>query len=354
MRRLYHILILVSIAIMAKATDYRTERIFIAPTGTEYRPGDSITVVGQIVATDSVKTPFSRYLYVEIFDRKDSVLLRKKLRSNGQGQFMARLQASPIWEPDIYYLRAYTQLMQNFSPKAFPVVPLQIGKKAEQPEWNTTSVHCRFYPEGGTLVEGKTQRVVFQLTDYRGFPLSIPYCITAGKDTLDNGRTTPSGFQQMQYIPQQGKRVELHANLDGGVHTFALPAPTQGATLQMMGNTRRMSYQAFVSGLSADSLNLYCFHQDIGLKALDIRTQQSGIIDLQGIGEGVLTLFLTDSHQNILAERSCFVHKEGEPAIEPLGKTLYRCDHPEADDEARIVAGVYILRTGVAKSHNNV
>lgn len=345
MRRLFHILILLGIAIMAKATDYRTERIFIAPTGTEYRPGDSITVVGQIVATDSVKTPFSKYLYVEIFDRKGSVLLRKKLRTNGQGQFMARLQANPIWEPDIYYLRAYTQLMQNFSPKAFPVVPLQIGKKAEQPEWNATSVHCRFYPEGGTLVEGKTQRVVFQLTDYRGFPLSIPYCITAGKDTLDNGRTTPSGFQQMQYIPQQGKRVELHANLDGGVHTFALPAPTQGATLQMMGNTRRrrMSYQAFVSGLSADSLNLYCFHQDIGLKALDIRTQQSGIIDLQGIGEGVLTLFLTDSHQNILAERSCFVHKEGEPAIEPLGKTLYRPGEdfslpaPAADNEKTLV-----------------
>lgn len=323
--------------------DLRTERIFIAPTASDYRPGDSIAIMGQILATDSLKTPFSKYLYVEIFDRKDSVLLRKKLRTNGQGQFMARLQASPIWEPDIYYLRAYTQLMQNFSPKAFPVVPLQIGKKAEQPEWNTTSVHCRFYPEGGTLVEGKTQRVVFQLTDYRGFPLSIPYCITAGKDTLDNGQTTPSGFQQMQYIPQQGKRVELHANLDGGVHTFALPAPTQGATLQMMGNMRRISYQAFVSGLSADSLNLYCFHQDIGLKALDIRTQQSGIIDLQGIGEGVLTLFLTDSHQNILAERSCFVHKEGEPAIEPLGKTLYRPGEdfslpaPAADNEKTLV-----------------
>ena len=324
MRRLYHILILLSIAIMAKATDYRTERIFIAPTGSEYRPGDSITIVGQIVATDSVKTPFSRYLYVEIFDRKDSVLLRKKLRSNGQGQFMARLQASPIWESDIYYLRAYTRLMQNFSPKVFPVVPLQIGKKAVQPEWNATSVHCHFYPEGGTLVEGKTQRVVFQLTDYRGFPLSIPYSIIAGQDTLANGQTTPSGFQQMQYIPQQGKRVELHANLDGGIHTFALPIATEGATLQMAGNTRRMSYQVLLSGLSADSLNLYCFHQDIGLKALDIRTQQSGIINLKGIGAGVLTLFLTDSNQNILAERSCYVHKEEEQPIQPLEKTLYR------------------------------
>ena len=343
MRRLYHILILLGIAIMAKATDYRTERIFIAPTGSEYRPGDSITVVGQIIATDSVKTPFSKYLYVEIFDRKDSVLLRKKLRSNEQGQFMARLQASPVWESDIYYLRAYTGLMQNFSPKAFPVVPLQIGKKAVQPEWNATSVHCHFYPEGGTLVDGKTQRVVFQLTDYRGFPLSIPYCITAGKDTLDNGRTTPSGFQQMQYIPQQGKRVELHANLDGGVHTFALPAPTQGATLQMMGNTRRMSYQAFISDFPTDSLNLYCFHQDLGLKALDIRTQQSGIIDLKGIGEGVLTLFLTDSGQNILAERSCYIHKEEGRTIQPLEKTLYRPGEdfslpaPAVDNEKTLV-----------------
>ena len=324
MRRLFHILILLSIAMIAKATDYRTERIFIAPTGSEYRPGDSITVVGQIIATDSVKTPFSKYLYIEIFDRKDSVLLRKKLRSNEQGQFMARLQASPVWESDIYYLRAYTGLMLNFSPKTFPVVPLQIGKKVEQPECNATSVHCRFYPEGGTLVEGKTQRVVFQLTDYRGFPLSIPYSIIAGQDTLANGQTTPSGFQQMQYIPQQGKRVELHANLEGGIHTFALPIATEGATLQMAGNTRRMSYQVLLSGLSADSLNLYCFHQDIGLKALDIRTQQSGIIDLKGIGAGVLTLFLTDSNQNILAERSCYVHKEEEQPIQPLEKTLYR------------------------------
>ena len=343
MRRLYHILILLSIAIMAKATDYRTERIFVAPTGSEYRPGDSITVVGQIVATDSVKTLFSRYLYVEIFDRKDSVLLRKKLRSNEQGQFMARLQVSPIWESDIYYLRAYTRLMQNFSPKAFPVVPLQIGKKAVQPEWNATSVHCHFYPEGGTLVEGKTQRVVFQLTDYRGFPLSIPYSIIAGQDTLANGQTTPSGFQQMQYIPQQGKRVELHANLDGGIHTFALPIATEGATLQMAGNTRRMSYQVLLSGLSADSLNLYCFHQDIGLKALDIRTQQSGIINLKGIGAGVLTLFLTDSNQNILAERSCYVHKEEEQPIWSLEKTNYRPDEdfslpaPAVDNEKTLV-----------------
>ena len=112
------IYLLFSLVLMAYAADFRTERIFIAPSACDYRPGDSITIMGQILATDSLRMPYSRYLYIEIFDHKDSVLLRKKLKSDKRGHFMAKLQASPVWKPDIYYLRAYTKLMQNFSPKS--------------------------------------------------------------------------------------------------------------------------------------------------------------------------------------------------------------------------------------------
>ena len=98
--------VLVGITIWSKATDFRTERIFIASTASDYRPGDSITIMGQIFATDTLKTPFSKYLYVEIFDRNDSVLLRKKLASDEQGRFVAQIHTSPIWEPDLYYMRA--------------------------------------------------------------------------------------------------------------------------------------------------------------------------------------------------------------------------------------------------------
>lgn len=308
--------------------DFRTERIFIAPSATDFRPGDSIAVMGQLLATDSLKTPFSKYLYVEIFNRKDSVLLRKKLKTDAQGRFTAKLQASPVWQSDVYYLRAYTKLMQNFSPQSFPVVPLQIGQKVYKPEFNPTMVNCRFFPEGGVLVAGKTQRMVFQLTDYHGFPLSIPYCITAGKDTLDTGQTTASGFRQLQYLPQKGRTVQLHADLHGGTFSFFLPEATDGATLQVAGNSRRLSYQVLASGTQTDTLNLYCFHQDIGLKKLDISGQPSGIIALQGIQPGLITLFLTDTQHRLLAERSHYIQPKAPAARMEWTKTRLRPGEP--------------------------
>lgn len=316
------------------ATDLRTERIFIAPTDSDYRPGDSITVMGQILATDSLKNPFSKYLYVEIFNSKDSVLLRKKLASNEQGRFMAKLPTSPIWESDLYYLRAYTKLMQNFSPKAFPIVPLQIGEKVVKPEIRPTVVNCHFYPEGGTLVKGKAQKVVFQLTDYNNFPLSLPYYIIAGKDTLDRERTTSSGFQQFLYTPRQ-EAMELHAYLDGGCHRFALPTATQGATLQLFENTNRLTYRILTNDVQSDSLNLYSFHQQTGLSPISIPQQEAGIIDLRGISSGLMTLFLTDSKNNMLSERSFYVEDKKETLSIQLNKPVYQPNEklalPEAD-----------------------
>ena len=315
--------VLVGITIWSKATDFRTERIFIASTASDYRPGDSITIMGQIFATDTLKTPFSKYLYVEIFDRNDSVLLRKKLASDEQGRFVAQIHTSPIWEPDLYYMRAYTKLMQNFSPKAFPVVPLQIGKKVIKPEMRPTVVNCHFYPEGGTLVKGKAQRVIFQLTDYNDFPLSIPYYIIAGKDTLDNQQTTPSGLQQFLYTPRQ-EAMELHAYLDGGCHRFVLPMESQGATLQVFGNANRLTYRILTEGIQTDTLKLYSFHQETGLCPMNINGQQAGIIDSKSLSSGLLTLFLTDSQNNILSERSVYIESEKKFLSLSLDKQVYQ------------------------------
>lgn len=241
---------------------------------------------------------------------------------------MAKLQASPVWKPDIYYLRAYTKLMQNFSPKSFPVVPLQIGKKVVKPEIIPTIVNCHFYPEGGKLVTGKTQRIIFQLTDYYGFPLSIPFYIVTGKDTLTIGQTTISGFQQLQYIPQKDQAIELHANLDGGIHSFLFPEATDGATLQVAGNSRRLSYQVLSSGVQTDTLSLYCFHQDFGLKKIDISKFQKGIIDIQDIHPGLITLFLTDTGNRILAERSYYIKLKARKTKTEWGKNLFHIREP--------------------------
>lgn len=85
MRRFLFALACLWLSLAASGIDFRTERIFIAPSDSDYAPGDSISVMGIVVPSDTVTTPYSRYLYLEVMNRNDSVLLRQKLACDSLG-----------------------------------------------------------------------------------------------------------------------------------------------------------------------------------------------------------------------------------------------------------------------------
>ena len=307
MKRLYHLFILLSIAIMAKATDYRTERIFIAPTGSEYRPGDSITVVGQILATDSMKTPFSKYLYVEIFDRKDSVLLRKKLRSNEQGQFMARLQASPIWESDAYYLRAYTRLMQNFNPLSFPVCPIQIGKQNQDSTEKAKGVNCLIYAEGGNVLADIPQVYTLAFFDANKNPLQLPFHIVCGGDTLLHGKTTSSGFQQVRMTLHKNKTYQVVTTHNDESFEYDFPACKEGSALQVSHAKGKALVRILRSGGMESAFRLFSYHDQLGMQEIACPSQDWALVNTDGVPAGCLSFFLTDDSCRVLSERTVYV-----------------------------------------------
>ena len=292
---------------MAKATDYRTERIFIAPTGSEYRPGDSITVVGQIMATDSVKTPFSKYLYVEIFDRKDSVLLRKKLRSNEQGQFMARLQASPIWESDTYYLRAYTRLMQNFNPLSFPICPIQIGKQ-EPNAINAKGVNCLIYAEGGNVLADIPQVYTLAFFDTNKNPLQLPFHIVCGGDTLLHGKTTSSGLQQVRMTLHKNKTYQVVATHNDESFEYDFPACKEGSALQVSHAKGKALVRILRSGRMESAFRLFSYHDQLGMQEIACSSQDWALVNTDGVPAGCLSFFLTDDSCRVLSERTVYVY----------------------------------------------
>ena len=291
---------------MAKATDYRTERIFIAPTGSEYRPGDSITVVGQILATDSMKTPFSKYLYVEIFDRKDSVLLRKKLRSNEQGQFMARLQASPIWESDTYYLRAYTRLMQNFNPLSFPICPIQIGKQ-EPNAINAKGVNCLIYAEGGNVLADIPQVYTLAFFDTNKNPLQLPFHIVCEGDTLLHGKTTSSGFQQVRMTLHKNKTYQVVATHNDESFEYDFPACKEGSALQVSHAKGKALVRILRSGRMESAFRLFSYHDQLGMQEIACSSQDWALVNTDGVPAGCLSFFLTDDSCRVLSERTVYV-----------------------------------------------
>ena len=107
-----------------------TEYMQIRTEGSFCLVGDTVRVQGLVRASDARRsTPFSRYAYVEVTDAHDSVRLRVKVRCDATGHFQVSLPTDYTWTADIYYIRAYTRLMQNFNPLNFPVCALPLGKE---------------------------------------------------------------------------------------------------------------------------------------------------------------------------------------------------------------------------------
>ena len=66
---------------MAKAqlpVDFRSELVYLNPQKHVFLPGDTIRIEGMVTClAESGMRPYSNYLYVELFNSSDSVLLRQ-------------------------------------------------------------------------------------------------------------------------------------------------------------------------------------------------------------------------------------------------------------------------------------
>lgn len=111
----------------------------------------------------------------------------------------------------VYYLRAYTNLMRNFSGDSFALQPLLIGKTFPRPEKENGVLRCSLYPEGGYLVENQVQGIVASVTDnpghaLKGIGLSVVNDIG---DTLCVGMTSALGLKELKFVPMSGRRYKL-------------------------------------------------------------------------------------------------------------------------------------------------
>lgn len=171
----------------AAAQSLPAERIFLALEKESCMPGDTLFVNGQLLAADSrAHSPHSRYVYVECVDDRDSLLLRQKAACDAKGYFALEIPTQVDWLSNLCYLRAYTRLMQNYETESFTVAPFFLGAVHPARTRSARLVDMRCFPEGGTLLEGYLQNMVFHLSDEDGFPV-VPQrmrLLDAANDTI--------------------------------------------------------------------------------------------------------------------------------------------------------------------------
>lgn len=125
---------------------------------------------------------------------------------------MTALPVDPLDGFGIYYIRAYTTLMRNFSPESFAVEPLLVGKSF--PDYDRTTAEgmkCTIVPHGGHLCSGTLQNVTIRLSNYLDDPISDVELklVSESGEEINAQRTSASGLAVMSFIPQPGTRYNI-------------------------------------------------------------------------------------------------------------------------------------------------
>lgn len=286
--------------------DFRSEQVFLGVSKTEWAPNDTIEANGIVtcLATQNLH-PYSRYLYIELLDSSDSVMVRQKVGCDEAGRFRARIPTLSVTGKGVYYLRAYTNLMRNFSGENFALQPVLIGKTFPKREKGNGVLRCSIYPEGGFLVENQVQGIVASVTDYAGSALAgVSLSVVNDRgDTLCVGKTRASGLANLMFIPLAARHYRLLVSDNGVKTSFDIPSACDDRMkLQCAINGDKLKFEVLNANSSLSGSRLYLYDKANGLVLIG-KGRTSGIVPL-GNQSGVTTVFLTDSVGNVLSESS--------------------------------------------------
>ena len=301
----------------------------------------------------------SKVAYVELLDATQRSVLQAKVALNdngGNGTFF--LPASLL--SGTYRLRAYTNWMKNFSAdyffdKTLTLVntfrPLGLPAPKEVAQYD-----IQFFPEGGNLVQGISNKVAFKVADSTGHGPSVRGWLLAGQtDTLARFTSHKFGMGQFTFTPSANTtyRVVIQDEKD---RSFTRPLPAvlpQGYTMRLEetgAEQLKITVNATVSSASTVYLLAHT-RQDIKVaEAHPIQQETTFLLDKKALGDGISHLTIFDGDRKPVCERLYFKR----PA-QPLAITL-TSDHSQYDTRTKVIleASIKALTANLPQSNLSV
>ncbi len=329
------------------------EKVYLHFDNNCYFIGDTIWYKAYVVRADDLQpTNMSKMLYVELLAPDGVVVDRQRVVVSGKNFTCGQFALRDSLYSGYYEIRAYTRWMLNFNvtsraytrddralfynyqmaadyyrdweglySRVLPVYsrPQTAGDydgkymyarpKREVPFVKKDKLLCQFYPEGGTLVEGITSRVAFELTDQEGQAVDISGTLPDGS-TVKPGRMGRGTFA---YTPKAGSNSqELTFVWNGDSYSFRLPkAETAGAVLTLQnpaadGHTENPSFALTAHGCEPAAYAVVCRGRLMMFSRLQGATTLTP--DISQLTTGINELLVFDSQGNVLADRLFFVN----------------------------------------------
>lgn len=340
------------------------EKVYVHLDNTGYYEGDKIGFQCYVVdGLSNAPTRLSRTLYVELLNPRGKVEAKQILKiDNGRCYGTFNLNHLPFYS-GFYEIRAFTKYMLNFGDAAVfsrtvPVfsAPKHAGDFSEKKMERAISkypgarpvtkagsnVSVRFFPEGGTLIDGVRSRVAFELTGRYGVPLEgsgkiideSTGQVIADIQPVHEGR----GFFEITPNASGNYRVVITCGNDKSEHKFKLPQVREsgvGLTVDNISNPdsifvtvrpREGAGVPPIAGVAVTSRGALWSYSMVNLNKerrlkLSSKEMPSGV--------SVISLFAPDGQT--LAERMIFINNGGfgsisasldKSVLQPQGKVI--------------------------------
>lgn len=308
------------------------EKIYLQTDKPYYTAGEDIWFNAYLVnGVTHTKSEKSKIIYVELINEKDEVISDRKLFAESlsvQGDFKL-----PINLPEgIYLMRAYTNYMRNqpreyFFNKEISVLAinseipndtikgnLEITKNSELP-------NIGFYPEGGYLIEGISNKVAVKIKDAELSASPVVGIIEdADGNRITDFKTFEFGLGSFYLNPEPGK--EYRAVISNGDENILYPLPmplSEGYVMNTSVTDKEVIINVTTNKKEGLKNTLIIGHQR-GLAAFDYtqdKQTNTMLVKIPKVNliEGVLDIVIFNESKNPVAERLVYIKKEAKISV---------------------------------------
>jgi len=308
------------------------EKIYLHIDKPYYSAGERLWFRAYMVHA-ALHSPFilSRYVYVELLNSANDVVMRKKIRPLDK-MFFGQMDLSPELPKGWYSLRAYTNYMRNIDEAWFFRRGIYIGnslqnnKNAEtgQPEVKSKPegkgskksakpFEVQFIPEGGHIIAGNIQLIGFSSTANDGSPTDISgRIVDEDNNEVCTFKSAGNGIGVTTLLPLSGKTYNaICEDNQGRSLTVALPAVSEkDIAISVQQNANIIMVSLLIPNAAPLSDTLYLIAQQRGIPVFqNILTPEAPYITISkaGMYSGIIQFLLLNKKGELLSDRMVFV-----------------------------------------------
>ncbi|MCX6309907.1 MAG: TonB-dependent receptor plug domain-containing protein [Bacteroidia bacterium] len=294
----------------------------------------------------------SRYIYVELLNAHNDVIIRKKIRPTDEGLFFGQLDLTPELAEGWYSVRAYTNCMRNMDEAFFFRRNVYIGNGlrglsgiavnertssnmgssallSEDKEKATFDV--QFFPEGGHLISGNMQILGFKSIGANGLGADVTGRIVdnTNKEVVAF-KSSHLGMGKIILKPEAGKTyIALCEDNRGQKLSVLLPdVSSNNFSLCVQQTPSIMSIKVLTPEQSVRTDTLYLIGCLRGLPIFQTTIPpeiSEYTFSSIGMNSGVTQLLLLNGKGEVLSERMVYVNGNDDAKVNlVLDKTNYK------------------------------